>query len=135
MFIYNRLRELTATTKPDSVAVESAFYGKDANAAAKLEGTRGVIILALKQAGLPIAHYSPAEVKKAIAGRGQATKEQVQFMIVKILSLGEIPRPLDASDALALALCHAHRSASQPPQETRQARPEIRALLNRMSNH
>ena len=135
MFIYNRLRKLTATAAPDSVAVESAFYGKDAKAAAKLEGTRGVIILALKQAGLPIAHYSPAEVKKAIAGRGQATKEQVQFMIVKLLSLVEIPRPLDASDALALALCHAHHSELQPPRKTRQPRPEIRELLKRMSTH
>ena len=135
VFIYDHLSKLTSAITPDAVAVESAFYGKDAKAAAKLEGTRGVILLALKKAGLPIAQYTPAEVKKAVVGHGQATKEQVQFMIVKILSLNEIPRPLDASDALALALCHAHDLDFRSPQKIPLARPEIHALLKRMNMH
>ena len=135
VFIYDRLSKLTAATTPDIVAVESTFFGKDVNAVAKLEGTRGVILLALKQAGLPIVHYAPTEVKKAVVGNGRATKEQVQFMIVKMLSLKEIPRPLDASDALALALCHVHHLEFRPPLETRRTRPEIQKLLDRMSTH
>ena len=133
VFIYNRLRRIVAAAAPDEVAIESVFFGKDASAAAKLGETRGVLVLALKQAGLPIAHYTPAEVKKAVAGRGRATKEQVQFMIAKMLGLEEMPRPLDASDALAIALCHVHNLEFCPPGEARRAKPEIEALLRRVT--
>ena len=132
VFIYDQLCEVIAETAPDEVAIESTFFGKDAAAAAKLGQARGVLLLAVRQAGLPIAHYTPAEVKKAVVGRGQATKEQVQFMIARLLGLKEVPRPLDASDALAIALCHIHQLDLRPHQEGHQRKPEIEALLRRV---
>ena len=95
--LYQRMVEIVSEARPDEVAIESTFYGKDPNAVARLGETRGVLCLAVKQAGLPLVNYAPAEVKKAVAGNGRATKEQVQFMITKLLKLKEPPRPLDAS--------------------------------------
>lgn len=112
--------------------MESTFFGRDAEAVAKLGQAKGVLLLALRKAGLPVAHYTPAEVKKAVVGRGQATKEQVQFMIAKLLGLKEPPWPLDASDALAVALCHVFRPEGQLPRSGRRRRPEVEALLSRM---
>lgn len=132
VFIYDRLCEIIDESAPDEAAIESTFFGKDASAAAKLGQARGVLLLALRKAGLPIAHYPPAEVKKAVAGSGQASKEQVQFMITKLLSLRQMPRPLDASDALAIALCHVSQPAFSLPQEGRRRKPEIEELLSRV---
>ena len=131
VFIYDRLGEIIAGAAPDQVAIESTFFGKDAHAAARLGEARGVLLLAVKKACLPIAHYTPAEVKKAIAGRGRATKEQVQFMVARLLDLKEVPRPLDASDALAIALCHLHQPDFNSHQVGRRRKPEIEALLRR----
>lgn len=127
------MAEIVAETRPDEVAIESTFHGKDPNAVARLGETRGVLCLAVKQAALPLVNYAPAEVKKAVAGSGRATKEQVQFMITKLLKLKEAPRPLDASDALAVALCHAHNVTFRPPSGGRHPKPEIEALLMRAS--
>ena len=91
--IYRQLGEIIEESSPDVAAMETSFYGKDADAASKLGEARGVIRLALHQRGLTAAHYAPAEVKKAIAGRGQATKEQVQYMVAKLLKLQELPKP------------------------------------------
>jgi crossover junction endodeoxyribonuclease RuvC len=130
--IYERLGEVVATAAPHAAAIETSFYGKDPDAASKLGEARGVVRLVLHQAGLEVAHYSPSEVKKAVVGRGQATKEQVQFMVAKLLKLKELPRPLDASDALAVALCHVHQSASQITSAPARRKPEVEALLKRV---
>ncbi len=132
--IYDGICRIISESGPHEVAVESSYYGKDANAAAKLGEARGVIRLAVHQSGLPIAAYTPAEVKKAVAGSGQATKEQVQFMITRMFSLREMPRPLDASDALAIAICHIHsRQVRGDLGSHRQRKPEVEALLARMT--
>ncbi len=96
---------------PDEFAIESAFYGKNAQSALKLGHARGVAMLAAVERGLGVTEYSPREVKKAVAGRGTASKEQVRFMVRSILSLDDAPMSLDASDAVAIALCHMHRLA------------------------
>ena len=131
-FIYDGLRKVIGAAAPDQVAMESTFFGKDARAAAKLGEARGVLVLAVRQAGLPLAHYSPAQVKKSVVGRGRATKEQVKFMTARLLGLDDLPRPLDASDALAVALCHLHQPGLGLPQQGRPRPPEIEALLRRV---
>ena len=132
VFIYDRLGEIIDEYAPDQAAIESTFFGKDADAAAKLGQARGVLLLGLRKADLSIASYTPAQVKKSVAGSGQASKEQVQYMITKLLSLKEVPRPLDASDALAIALCHTFRPELRLPQGQNRRRPEVEELLRRM---
>ena len=132
VFFYERMREIVEERDPNEVAVESTFFGKDARASSKLDHARGVLILAARQSKKPIIHYTPAQVKKAIAGSGQATKERVQLMITRMLALKEMPKPLDASDALAIALCHIHQMRLRPIQGTSKRKPEIEALLQRM---
>jgi crossover junction endodeoxyribonuclease RuvC len=107
--IHAELTEVIERTHPDEFAIESAFYGKNAQSALKLGHARGVAILAAVQKEIPVAEYSPREVKKAVAGRGTASKEQVRFMVRSILSLDGSPMGLDASDAVAIAICHLHR--------------------------
>ena len=99
--MYDGVVALLEVQRPDAVALESSFYGRDPDAAAKLGEARGVLRLALVQSGFETALYSPAQVKKAVAGNGQATKEAVQEMVGRLLKMTELPRPLDASDALA----------------------------------
>ncbi|MEW6752615.1 MAG: crossover junction endodeoxyribonuclease RuvC [Candidatus Latescibacterota bacterium] len=130
--LHARIGALIAEYRPDQAAIESAFYGKDASAAAKLNQARGVLLLALRQAGLSIAHYTPAQVKNAVTGNGQATKEQVQYMVSHLLGLRELPRPLDASDALAVAVCHTFRPQVRWVGQSGSRRPEVEALLKRM---
>jgi crossover junction endodeoxyribonuclease RuvC len=91
--------------RPESGAVESLFFHKDAQAAAKLGHARGVVLLGLARAGVAVAEYAPAKVKRTIAGSGQADKRQVALMIRAVLALAETP-PADAADALALAVTH-----------------------------
>ena len=134
VFLYEQLSDMLRDRRPDEIAIESSFYGKDADAAAKLGEARGVIRLAVRLAGIEASYYSPAEVKKAVHGSGQATKEQVQFMVGRLLRLKELPRPLDASDALAVAMCHAHQATAQSMAPASRRRPEVEALLSRMSN-
>ncbi len=107
--IYRELTEVLARIRPDEVAVEDVFYSKNVKSALKIGHARGVILLAAADAGLPIAEYSPREVKQAVVGSGSASKEQVQFMVKHILALKETPQTYDTTDALAVALCHAHR--------------------------
>ena len=94
---------------PDVVAVETAFYHKSARSTLVLGHVRGVVLLAAREAGLPVDEYAPREIKMAVTGSGAAAKEQVAFMVKGLLELPE-PPSLDASDALAVALCHWHRS-------------------------
>jgi len=103
--IHSVISNVIEEYKPDIAAVESIFYGKNIRSAFTLGHARGAILLALAQKKIPITEYSPREVKKSVVGNGNASKEQVQFMVQRILNLKEQPVTQDASDALAVALC------------------------------
>jgi crossover junction endodeoxyribonuclease RuvC len=109
--IHCELAALIAAHAPALVAVESLFYATNVRSALKLGHARGVALLAAVQQGVPIAEYTPAEVKRAIVGYGRAEKHQVQEMVRVLLGLDEVPQPNDAADALAIAICHIHSSA------------------------
>ena len=106
--IYHELQALITEWQPETAAVEELFFSKNARTALAVGHARGVALLALIDAGLPIQEYKPAEVKQAVAGYGNAPKGQVQGMVQLLLGLDEIPRPDDAADALAVAICHFH---------------------------
>jgi crossover junction endodeoxyribonuclease RuvC len=107
--IYDRLCRIINQYHPDEFVIETAFYGKNAQSALKLGHARGVSILAAVNYQIPTTEYSPREVKKAVAGSGAATKQQIQFMVKSQLKLNDVPKFFDASDALAIALCHSFR--------------------------
>jgi crossover junction endodeoxyribonuclease RuvC len=102
--IYAGVRELIAQHRPDALVVEDVFYARNVRTSLVLGHARGVILLAAQQAGIDIAEYPPAEIKKAVVGTGAATKEQVQFMVARLLRLKSAPQPADASDGVAAAL-------------------------------
>ena len=104
--IHDGITALIARHAPDAVAVESAFYGKNVRTTVVLSHARGVILLAAEQAGLVIAEYSPAQVKKTVVGRGAALKPQVAYMVAQLLRLRTAPHPADAADGVAVALAH-----------------------------
>lgn len=104
--IHDGTGALLARHRPDAVAVESAFYGRNVRTTVVLSHARGVILLAAEQAGIPIAEYSPALVKKTIVGRGAALKPQVGYMVMQLLRLRAAPHPADAADGVAVALTH-----------------------------
>ncbi len=103
--IYEGVAELIARHRPDTAAVEDVFYARNVRTTLVLGHARGVILLAAQLASLTIREYPPAEIKKAITGNGAATKEQVQFMVARLLRLKHAPEPADASDGVAAALC------------------------------
>ena len=107
--LHQGLADVLATHRPDWVAIEEVFYGKNVKSAIKIGEGRGVALLAAAQAGARVAEYAATVIKKAVVGSGGAHKTQVQEMVRVILGLAEPPRPLDASDALAMAICHCHR--------------------------
>ena len=100
------ITEVLGRHKVDVVAVEGVFYAKNVRTTVILGHARGAILLAATMRDLPVAEYSPAEIKNAVVGTGRATKEQVQFMLQRLLRLKEPPRPSDAADGVAVALCH-----------------------------
>jgi crossover junction endodeoxyribonuclease RuvC len=106
--IYRDLRDLLAEHRPISGAVEKLFFARNVTTALAVGQARGVALLALADAGVGIAEYTPLEVKQAVAGYGRADKQQMQAMVRMLLGLDEIPRPDDAADALAVAICHLH---------------------------
>ena len=108
MMLHDQLKELLLLHQPDSCAVEKLFFQRNVRTAMTVGQARGVALLALAQAGLPAAEYTPLEVKQAVVGYGAADKNQVQQMVRALLGLAEIPKPDDAADALAVAICHAH---------------------------
>jgi crossover junction endodeoxyribonuclease RuvC len=118
--IHSELAVLIAGCRPDCVAIENLFYANNARSALKLGHARGVAMLAAVEAGLPVFEYTPAEVKRAVVGYGRAEKHQVQQMVKLILGLAAVPTPHDASDALAIAICHSH---SQLPPGSDDGRP------------
>lgn len=107
--IYKELDKLLKTYKPDEFAIETAFYGKNVQSAMKIGYARGVSLLAAIHNKIPASEYSPREVKKAVVGKGAASKEQVNYMVQAILNVKKIKFKPDESDALAIALCHAFR--------------------------
>ena len=106
--VYTDLIALIELHRPDAVAVEEVFYSVNAKSALKLGHVRGVALLASATAGLPVAEYAPLTIKSSVVGYGLAKKEQVQFMVARLLDLPAIPEPADAADALAIAICHIH---------------------------
>jgi crossover junction endodeoxyribonuclease RuvC len=126
--IHTELGALLARYRPDCVAIENLFHAVNARSALKLGHARGVAMLAAVEAGVPIVEYTPAEVKQSVVGYGRAEKGQVQSMIQLLLGLAEPPAPFDASDALAIAICHLHKmnrgvadAASRAPQPASRA--------------
>ena len=107
--IHVELGILIARYQPEVVAIENLFHAVNARSALKLGHARGVAMLAAVEAGVPIVEYTPAEVKQSVVGYGRAEKGQVQSMVQLLLGLSEPPAPFDASDALAIAVCHLHR--------------------------
>lgn len=115
--IFQGISEVLARHDPDIMAVEGVFYSKNVRTTIVLGHARGAILLAATLRDLPIAEYAPAEVKSAIVGTGRATKEQVQFMVQRLLRLKEPPRPADAADGVAVALTHCYAGTLATPPE------------------
>jgi len=107
-YLCRALREVVAGHRPDTAALEELFFARNVRTAFAVGQARGAALVALAEAGLTVYEYSPLEVKQAVTGYGGADKAQVQEMVRALLSLDEIPRPDDAADALAVALCHLH---------------------------
>ena len=110
--IYNDMVQLLMMEKPDAVAIEELFFGHNVTTGINVAQSRGVILLAVQQAGVPIFEYKPMQVKQAVVGYGNASKHQVMDMTKRILHLNAVPKPDDAADAVAIALCHARSSTS-----------------------
>ena len=110
--IYEDMRQLLEKAKPEAVAIEELFFGQNVTTGIGVAQSRGVILLAIRQAGVPVFQYKPMQVKQAVVGYGNATKHQVQEMTKRLLHLSAMPKPDDAADAIAIALCHARSSTS-----------------------
>jgi len=120
--LYDQLRAVLTEYAPQAVAAEKLFVQRNVRTALSVGQARGVLLLAAAQAELPVAEYTPTEVKSALTGYGGADKQQMQRMVQMLLGLAEHPRPDDVADALAVALCHAQHHAWQqriPPAEPR----------------
>jgi crossover junction endodeoxyribonuclease RuvC len=137
--IYRELSALLAEHRPECVAIENVFHAMNARSALKLGHARGVVMLAAVEAGIEVVEYTPAEIKRAVVGYGRAEKQQVGRMIKLLLGLERVPSPHDASDALAVAICHVHHGApkgapyarvkqdSRTPKSWRDYKPALRA--------
>ncbi|MEG0770848.1 MAG: crossover junction endodeoxyribonuclease RuvC [Clostridia bacterium] len=110
--IYDDLTLVCNKYSPDAVSVEELFFNTNIKTAIAVGHARGVILLAAKKCGISMFEYTPLQVKQSVVGYGRADKNQVQQLTKTILGLSEIPKPDDAADALALAICHAHCSGS-----------------------
>ena len=108
LVIHAGLTALLAEHRPDCVVVENIFHAKNARSALRLGHARGVALLAASQAGIAVAEYTPAEIKRAVVGFGRAEKQQVGQMVKLLLGLDAVPAPYDVSDAIAAAICHVH---------------------------
>jgi len=109
--IYHRLSEIISTYRPNEAAMEELFFAKNARTALTVGQARGVAMLAMANGGLAVAEYTPKQVKQAVSGYGGANKEQVGEMVRILLHLKAIPRPDDAADAAAVAICHLHTAS------------------------
>lgn len=104
--IFDELTEIIKKFKPEMVAVEELFFSSNTKTAISVGHARGVILLACSKAKVPVYEYTPLQVKQAVCGYGRAEKMQIQKMVKSLLSLEEIPKPDDAADGLAIAICH-----------------------------
>ncbi|MFC1567015.1 crossover junction endodeoxyribonuclease RuvC [bacterium] len=104
--IHKEVSEIISKHKPDIIAVEQLFFASNVKTAISVGHARGVILLTAQQSALPIFEYTPLQIKQAITGYGRANKKQIQYMVQRLLKLKNIPKPDDAADALAVALCH-----------------------------
>jgi len=111
--LHHRLYELMLLHHPQNGAVEKLFFQRNVRTAMAVGQARGIVLLAMAENGISVAEYTPLEVKLAVAGYGGADKNQVQQMVRTLLGLPEIPRPDDAADALAIAICHLHSSRTR----------------------
>lgn len=118
-YIFDRVSGLIDEYSPDEVALESPFFGKNIQSMLKLGRAQGVAMAAALSRGVPVAEYAPRKVKQTITGRGSASKEQVALMLKNLLHLDALPRRLDATDGLAVAVCHWFQSAPVPMLESR----------------
>jgi crossover junction endodeoxyribonuclease RuvC len=123
LVIHARLVALLSEHRPDCVAIENIFHAKNVRSALKLGHARGVALLAASQAGVPVAEYTPAEIKRAVVGFGRAEKRQVSGMVKLLLGLDDVPSPHDVADAIAVAVCHAHSSTGVVADAMRHAAP------------
>ncbi len=108
--VHRELQALIETHRPDAIAIEEVFHSVNAQTALKLGHVRGVALLAAAGHGLPVYEYAPLKIKSTVVGYGLAKKEQVQFMVARLLELERPPEPADAADALAIAICHIHHA-------------------------
>lgn len=108
LHIFNQLQAIIAEYQPRELAIEELFFGKNATTAVNVGQARGVALLAAAQAGLSVSEYKPLQVKQAVHGYGSATKQQVGEMVKILLGLASVPKPDDAADAAAIAICHLH---------------------------
>jgi crossover junction endodeoxyribonuclease RuvC len=115
--IFSELTAIIAEHRPAVVAIEDIFYAVNVKTALKLGQVRGVAMLAASTSGLEVAEYSPLSIKSAVVGYGKAEKRQVQLMVTRLLNLAEPPEPTDASDALAIAICHIHTASTHNKQQ------------------
>lgn len=111
--IYHGVRELLTLHRPDAMAVEELFFNTNTTTAIAVAEARGVILLAASEAGVPVAEYTPGEVKQAVVGYGRAKKPQMMELTRMLLGLPEVPKPDDTADALAIAICHANCAGSR----------------------
>ena len=118
--IYEEMKKLLEVAKPDVVAIEELFFGQNVTTGIGVAQSRGVILLAIRQAGVPVYQYKPMQVKQAVVGYGNATKHQVQDMTKRLLHLQAMPKPDDAADAIAIALCHGRSATSLIAQAQKQ---------------
>ncbi len=108
--IYREIRAIVSDCHPSEAGIEELYFSRNASSAMHVAHARGVVLLALGEAGIPVGFYSPQQVKQAVIGRGRAEKRQVQRLVAVLLGLEKDPGPDHAADALAVAICHANRS-------------------------
>lgn len=112
LILFDAIEELLEKYRPEVMAVEELFFNTNVKTAIKVGHGRGVALLTAAKAGIDVYEYTPLQVKQAVVGYGRAKKEQVQQMVKVLLNLEKIPKPDDAADALAVAICHAHSSGT-----------------------
>ena len=125
--VFSEIKRLIAEFKPDVLALEGLFYAKDIQAVVRIGEARACAMLAAQENKLPIFEYAPTAVKQSVTGNGRATKEQVQFMVTKLLNLKEMPYA-DSADALAIAICHLHNRHRSPKMPSGQKKREPNRL-------
>jgi crossover junction endodeoxyribonuclease RuvC len=126
--IFRELSAILIECRPECVAIENVFHAVNARSALRLGHARGVAMLAAIEAGVPVVEYTPAEIKRSVVGYGRAEKPQVAQMVKLLLGLDAIPKPHDATDALAVAICHLHNGVGVASRKT--AAPSPRSWRN-----